>query len=74
LRNSTEKILLKAKSSITFNVFSFIIVLGMGFYKVMDLVYHKTEARKYEGYISSRKIHDVFFNSNKLCRARFPNF
>lgn len=37
-------------------MFSFIIMVGIGFYKGMDPVYHKIEAVKYEGYISSRKI------------------
>lgn len=37
-------------------MFSFIIVLGIGFYKDMDLVKHQIEALKYEEYVTIRKI------------------
>lgn len=56
LAKSYRKIFLTAKSSMNFNMFYFIIVLEIGFYKGMDLVYWNVEAHKYGGYIRSRTI------------------
>lgn len=56
LAKSYRKIFLTAKGSMNSNMFYFIIVLEIGFYKVMDLVYWKVEAHNFGGYITSRTI------------------